>query len=162
LTKSFKNEKNDLRRIIVFLILIALSVEEASAATTTYYFKNNGTSSNIRYTTTNRRTVYDVYRFYRIPNITAYTEIGAKITGRVGYWGTSTTGKINVSISDYNPADGSRIKYGESTNITTRRTAQTNYNFKIDYPTLNISAGHKVVAYANVTTPTTGSMGSRR
>jgi hypothetical protein len=126
-----------------------------------YATSTNGAAFNIRYTTTSRTTVSNVYRFYPIPNITTYTEIGANITGRVRYWGTSATGRINVSIWDYNPADGSRTKYGESTNVTIGGAAQTNYDFQIKNPAFNIS-NHKVVAYVNVTTPTTGSIGRRR
>jgi hypothetical protein len=68
----------------------------------------------------------------------------------------------NVPIWDYNPADSSRTKYGESTNVTTGSAAQTNYNFKINNPAFNNSVSHKVVAYVNVTTPTTGSKWRRR
>lgn len=178
-----------MKKIMVFLILVALSMEEASAATTTYYFNNNptsidlgfdgttdnlasgstitppyrqvyttstaGTAGNLRYTPTSTTTVYNVFRFYPVSNVTTYTHIGADITGRVSYEGTSTTGRINVSIWDYNPVDGTRIKYGESTNVTTGGTTTTDYDFQINNPAFNISAGHKVVAYVNVTTTVT-------
>jgi hypothetical protein len=189
LIRTLKNEKDDIRKIIVFLILIALSVAETSAATTTYYFKNNltftnlgfdgttgnlasgstitppykqvyttstaGTASNLRYTPTSTTTIYNVFRFYPVSNVTTYTQIGANITGRVSYRGTSTTGRINISIWDYNPVDGSRTKYGESTNLTTGGTTTTNYDFRINNPAFNISAGHKVVAYVNITSTVT-------
>ncbi|PWB51272.1 MAG: hypothetical protein C3F06_10670 [Candidatus Methanoperedenaceae archaeon] len=178
-----------MKKIMVFLILVALSMEEASAATTTYYFSNNptsidfgfdgttdnlasgstitppyrqvyttstsGTEGNLRYTPTSTTTVYNVFRFYPVSNVTAYTQIGADIAGRVSYGGTSTTGRINVSIWDYNPVDGTRIKYGESTNVTTGGTIATDYDFQINNPAFNISAGHKVVVYVNVTTTVT-------
>ncbi len=184
-----KDEKNDMRIIMVFLLLISLSVTEASAVTTTYYFKNNltstnlgydgtsdnltsgstitppykqvyttstaGTASNLRYTPTSTTTVYNVFRFYPVSNVTTYTRIGANITGRISYKGTSTTGMINVSIWDYNPEDGSGIKYSESTNITMGGITATNYDFQINNPAFNISAGHKVVAYVNITSSVT-------
>jgi len=88
-----------------------------------YTTPTNGTESYIRYTTTTGTTLYNDYRFYPIPNVTTYTQIGPYITGSA---------------------------------------AQTDYNFKINNPAFNNSVGHKVVTYVNVTTPTTGSMGSKR
>ena len=120
-----------------------------------YTTSTAGTASNLRYTPTSTTTVYNLFRFYPISNVTTYTQIGANITGRLSYRGTSTTGRINVSIWDYDPIDGSRTKYGESTNITTGGTTTTNYNFRINNPAFNISAGHKVVAYVNITTTVT-------
>lgn len=114
-----------------------------------------GTPSNLRYTPTLTTTVYNVFRFYPVSNVTTYTQIGADITGRVSYSGTSETGSINVSIWDYDPVDGTRTKYGESTNVTTGGTTATNYDFQINNPAFNISAGHKVVAYVNITSTVT-------
>ncbi len=120
-----------------------------------YTSSTAGTASNLRYTPTSTTTVYNVFRFYPVSNVTTYTRIGTNITGRVSYMGTSTTGTINVSIMDYDPVDGSGIKYGESTNITTGGTTATNYDFQINNPAFNISAGHKVVAYVNITSTVT-------
>jgi hypothetical protein len=121
-----------------------------------YTTSTTGTAYNIRYTTTSGTTVYNVYRFYPITNVTTYTRIEANITGRLSYRGPSTSGRVNVSIWDYNPADGSRTKYGESTNISSGGTTTTNYDFKTNNAAFNISSGHKLVVYVNITSASAG------
>jgi hypothetical protein len=122
-----------------------------------YTTSTAGTAGNIGYTTSSGTTVYNVYRFYPIPNVTTYTQIGANITGRLSYFAVTSSDRVNVSIWDYNPADGSKIKYGESTNKTNEE-GPNNYNFQINNPAFNVLPGHKVIAYVNVTTPSPGTI----
>ena len=119
--------------------------------------KNTGARNAIDYTTASTAEV-EVFRFYLISNYSSDTLISANTTGYIRWRATSNTNIVNVSLIDYNPANGAKTLIGNRSFTTTGGTTITTYQGTINHSAYTVQAGNRLMFRINTTTPTPGTV----
>ncbi len=118
-----------------------------------------GTVANISFTTTSTTTEYELFRFYLPFNYTNDTLITGNTTFNISWKATSTTNnRLNVSLFEYDPANGAKTRIGNKVNLTPTATTQGNYSSRINYTTYIVPKGHRLMVQINTTTGTAGTV----